>query len=234
MGSIYGNANQLSKAISAYKNGIKTDSTNQRIYYNLGIVQYKGKKYYDAEQNFIKAIRRDSTDAGSVRMYALTTFHQNKRVQALFGFCRFLQIEPNTERSAEAFNNLNNILNNGVLKSEAGYRVYPGNKAQIDAENFVLNSAVASVSSERYISPTAALTAKLNAAFKAFENAEATNYYFWYTLAGYYSKLSKTKYLEIFARVISQSNIAENAAWLKGNANKIAAYEAWMKENKSQ
>ena len=88
LGSIYGNANQFPKAISAYKNGIKTDSTNQRIYYNLGIVQYRSKQYPDAEQSFISAIKRDSADAGSVRMYALATFHQNKRADALLGFCR--------------------------------------------------------------------------------------------------------------------------------------------------
>ena len=89
MGSIYGNANQLAKAIVAYKNGIKAESTNQRIYYNLGIVQYRSKRYNDAEQSFADAIKRDSVDAGSIRMYALATFHENKRADALLGFCRF-------------------------------------------------------------------------------------------------------------------------------------------------
>ena len=56
MGSIYGNGGQLPKAIAAYKNGIKADSTNQRIYYNLGIVQYRSKLYSDAEQTFVTAV----------------------------------------------------------------------------------------------------------------------------------------------------------------------------------
>jgi tetratricopeptide (TPR) repeat protein len=221
MGSIYGNAKQLPKAIEAYKNGIKADSTNQRIYYNLGIVQYRNKLYPDAEQSFTDAIKRDTADAGSIRMYALVTFHENKRADAVVGFCRFLQLEPNTARSKEAFGNLQNILQRGSLQTEEGYEPTSATKADAFAQNKLITKVLAGFMTRKYASPTALLTAQLKELFTAF--ADKYNY------AAYYNKLSQTDNFETFVRVISQSGILENVAWVKGNVDKMSAYEAWAK-----
>jgi tetratricopeptide (TPR) repeat protein len=200
MGSIYGNAKQLPKAIEAYKNGIKADSTNQRIYYNLGIVQYRSKLYNDAEQSFADAIKRDSVDAGSIRMYALTTFHENERAEAILGFCRFLQLEPNSKRSAEAFGNLQNILQRGSLQAEAGYEPSPATKAEAMLQNRLINKVLAGFMTRRYASPTALLTAQLKELFAAFATQPKP-----YWLAGYFYKLSLTDDFPAFVKTISQS-----------------------------
>lgn len=221
MGSTYGNTKQLPKAIDAYKNGIKADSTNQRIYYNLGIVQYRSKLYTDAEQSFIDAVKRDSADAGSVRMYALTTFHENKRAEAILGFCRFLQLEPNSKRSAEAFGNLQNILQRGSLQAEEGYQPTSATKTEAFTQNKIINKVLAGFMTRKYASPTALLSAQLKELFAAFGDK--------YKYAAYYNKLSQTDYFETFVRVISQGGLPENAKWVKDNADKLNAYEAWTK-----
>jgi tetratricopeptide (TPR) repeat protein len=234
MGSIYGNAKQLSKAIDAYKNGIKADSTNQRIYYNLGTVQYRSKLYTDAEQSFVDAVKRDSADAGSIRMYALTTFHENKRAESILGFCRFLQLEPNSGRSAEAFGNLQNILQRGSLQPEEGYQPTSFTKAIAMVQNRLINKVLAGFMTRKYASPTALLTAQLKELSTAFGIMPRDKYYFWYSYADYFSKLSQTDKFETFVRVISQSTLPENAKWVKDNADKVSAYEAWAKGNKAQ
>lgn len=221
MGSIYGNSKQLPKAIEAYKNGIKADSTNQRIYYNLGIVQYRSKLYPDAEQSFVSAIKRDSADAGSIRMYALVTFHENKRADAVLGFCRFLQLEPNSGRSKEAFGNLQNILQRGNLQAEEGYQPAAATKAEAMAQNKLITKVLAGFMTRKYASPTALLTAQLKELFVAFGDK--------YKYAAYYNRLSQTDKFEAFVRVISQSTIPENAKWVKDNADKVSAYVAWAK-----
>jgi tetratricopeptide (TPR) repeat protein len=217
MGSIYGNAGQLPKAIDAYKSGIKTDSTNQRIYYNLGIVQYRSKLYTDAEQSFVDAVKRDSADAGSVRMYALATFHENKRAESILGFCRFLQLEPNSKRSTEAFGNLQNILQRGSLKTEEGYQPTSATKAEAFTQNKVINKVLSGFMTRKYASPTALLTAQLKELFAAFG--------YKYQYAAYYNKLSQTDNFETFVRVISQSELPENAKWVKENADKVTGFK---------
>ncbi|MBB5396966.1 tetratricopeptide repeat protein [Mucilaginibacter sp. AK015] len=201
MGSVYGNGKQLPKAIEAYKNGIKADSTNQRIYYNLGIVQYRSKLYEDAEQTFMNAVKLDSADAGSMRMYALTTFHENKRADAILGFCRFLQLEPNTARSKEAFGNLQNILQRGTLAPESGYQPAPATKAEAVAQNKLITKVLAGFMTRKYASATALLTAQLKELFTAFGTQPKP-----YWLAGYFYKLSQTSDFDAFVKLISQSN----------------------------
>jgi tetratricopeptide (TPR) repeat protein len=229
LGSIYGGANQLQKSIAAYSNGIKTDSTNQRLYYNLGIAQYRAKQYSDAEKGFINALKLDTGYAASQRMYALVAFHQNKRAEALLGFCRFLMLEPNTAQSAEAFGNLQNILNGGSLKPEPGYKPSYATKATADYQNKLLTKALSGFATRRYASPSELLTAQLKAVFTALGTMPKDKYYF----ADYFYKLSQTEYLPTFARLISQKTYTENAKWLKGNAERVAELDKWIKDTKT-
>jgi tetratricopeptide (TPR) repeat protein len=229
LGSIYGGANQLQKSIAAYGNGIKADSTNQRLYYNLGIAQYRAKQYNDAEKSFINALKLDTGYAASQRMYALVTFHQNKRAEALLGFCRFLMLEPNTAQSTEAFGNLQNILSGGSLKPETGYKPSLTTKATANYQNKLLTKALSGFATRRYASPNDQLTAQLKAVFTAFGTMPKDKYYF----ADYFYKLSQTEHLPTFARLISQQTYPENAKWLRDNADKVAALEKWIKGTKT-
>lgn len=227
LGSIYSAANQFPKSIKAYRNGIKIDSANQRLYYNLGITQYRAKQYGDAEQSFISAVKIDSAYAASLRMYALTAFHQNKRAEALLGFCRFLMIDPAGPQSAEAYGNLQNILNGGSLKTEPGYKPTVSVKTAAAYQNQLLSKALAGFATRRFASPTDLLAAQLKSVFCALGTAK-DKYYF----ADYFYKLSQTDNLPTYARVISQKAYPENAKWVKDNADKVAAYEAWVKHTK--
>ncbi|MEO7211691.1 tetratricopeptide repeat protein [Mucilaginibacter sp.] len=227
MGSIYQSVNQLPNAVNAYKNAIKADGSNQRIYYNLGIAYFKGKLYGEAEQTFATAIELDSSDAGSTRMYALSAFHQNKRAEATFGFCRFLMLEPNTPRSAEVYGNLQNILQGGVLKPEPGYRE-PRDMSSADPGNKVLTKALAGVANRKYATSADLLAAQLKSIFNAVGNIPVEKYAFWQSLATYFGQLTASNNLPTFARYISQSAKPESAKWLKDNPDKLSALKNWV------
>ena len=224
LGSVYGNAGQLQNAILSYQNGIKADSSNQRIYYNLGIIYFKNRQYDNAQLSFIQAIKKDVNDAGSTRMYALAAFHQNKRAEALLGFCRFLILEPNSPRSAEAFDNLQNILQGGKLAAEPGQtKIIPG---YIAAQNLLITKAMAHFTNRNNANGDI-LAGELKAIFTAL-NTPHDKDYFLYKLAGYFANLAQTDYMPAFARYISQSAVQENAKWLKDNIEKSTAAEDWM------
>ncbi len=120
LGSIYDQDHKSDKAIEAYKKGIEVNPKYQRLHYNLGIAYFRNKQYPEAEASAIEAIKLDPKHASSQRMYALVAFHQNKRIPALMAFCNFLMLEPQTARSAEAYNNIQHILQGGVLKDDKG------------------------------------------------------------------------------------------------------------------
>jgi tetratricopeptide (TPR) repeat protein len=232
MGSIYQGTGQLPNAVAAYQNAIKADSSNQRIYYNLGIAYFKGKQYTEAEGSFDTALKKDSSDAGSWRMYALATFHQNKRAQALLGFCSFLLLEPTSAKSAEAFGNLQNLLQQGVLKPEPGYKLTLIIKGLGDYQSQIIKKALAATVTRKYVTPADLLAAQLITVFDALSSMPRDKYYTWYALVDYFGKLAATDNIPAFARYISQSAKPESLKWLKDNPDKLNTLNTWLLANK--
>jgi tetratricopeptide (TPR) repeat protein len=222
MGSIYQGTGQLLNAVAAYQNAIKADVSNQRIYYNLGIAYFKNKQYDDAQTTFEQAIKIDANDAGSVRMYALSAFHQNKRADAILGFCRFLLLEPNSSRSAEAFGNLENMLQGGRLKPEPAYKPSATVLAAAVWQNETVKKALSLLTARRYASTVDLLAAQLTAIFKAASADRRV-------LNTYFAQLAFTDNMPAFARHISQNTKPESAKWLKDNPEKVAGLVDWLK-----
>jgi tetratricopeptide (TPR) repeat protein len=196
----------------------------------LGLIWFREKKYADAEKYTIDAIKLDPKNAGTQRMYALLCFHQNKRANALLGFCSFLLLEPNNPRSAEAYGNIQHILTGGTLKAEPGLPA-PVVDANTVALNAVISQSVAAAAKEKQASAADQLDAQLTTIFKAIgpltgkQNPDDffTKYY-----AGYFYQLAQSENMDAFVRLISQST-AESAQWIKDNPDKMADLGNWMK-----
>ncbi|RFZ83027.1 tetratricopeptide repeat protein [Mucilaginibacter terrenus] len=228
-GSIYGNLNRSEESIAAYKNAIAADSSNQRIYYNLGIAYFKAKEYAAAEQQFADALKRDIKDAGSARMYALATFHQNKRTEAILGFCYFLSLEPTGVRSTEAFGNLQNILQGGALKPERGYKAVA--TPYITYQNGLIVKALSVFKTRKYASQADLLAAQLDAVITKLAAAPRDKHYFWHSLADHFGKVNAAVHMPAFARYISQEALTESARWIATNAPKVASLNTWLAGN---
>jgi len=233
IGSIYDQNHQPQKAIDSYKEGIKANPTYQPLQYNLALAYFRNKQYAEAENIAQQAIKLDSTHATTMRLYALVSFHQNKRAAALLGFCSFLMLEPNTARSTEALGNINNILQGGVLKAEAGVK-----PAKPDANTLALNktitTAIAPFATRRYASAGDLLAAQLKAIFTSVGTLSAKqtgNDFFKNYFATYFNQLSQTPHMPAFARLISQTK-PESATWIKAHPQEMTDLDNWIKTTK--
>jgi tetratricopeptide (TPR) repeat protein len=195
-----------------------------------GLIYFRAKQYSEAEKCAIDAIKLDPKHAGSQRMYALVAFHQNKRAEALLGFCSFILLEPQTARSAEAYGNIQHILQGGTLKPEPGVVIQP-----LDADNTALNlaitKAVAEAGKTKYNTAADALTAQLTKIFiivGQLSEKQTGNDFFRNYLAAYFYKLAQSPNMTAFAREISLS-LPESAAWAKEHAQQMADLEGWVK-----
>jgi tetratricopeptide (TPR) repeat protein len=216
-GSIYDQNRQYAKAIAIYQEGINamnsktatppTKLESQPMFYNLSLAYFHSKQYEKAERNIEIAVLLDPADATSQRIYALACFHQNKRAEALLGFCSFLMLEPNTARSAEAYGNIQHILQGGVLKPEPGQTPF-STMAETIKLNQAVTASVKGFATRRYASAGDLLAAQLKAVFTAV-NSTITytewNSFFRERYADYFYKLSQTANMPAFARLISLS-----------------------------
>lgn len=234
LGSIYDDSRQPQKAVDAYKEGIKIAPDYQRLYFNLGITYSRDKKYPEAEAVAIKAIQLDPKHASSQRLYALVEFHQDKRANALEAFCSFIMLEPNTARSAEAYGNIQHILQGGVLKGANGQSTImlsPKDKQEDQTLNMAISMATLAGQSKK-LRGAELLEYELKAIFGvAGELAEkkTDKTFFDKAFAAYFYQLSKSNNMPAFARLISISaNKDENTKWLADNAAAAKELDNWI------
>ncbi|MDB4924688.1 tetratricopeptide repeat protein [Mucilaginibacter sp.] len=218
LGGVYDNDHQPEKAIAAYKDGLKAYPQDQSLHYNLGLAYFRGKQYGNAETEAIEAIKLDPKHANSQRMYALVTFHQNKRVNALLGFCSFLLLEPNTQRSAEAFTNMQSILKGGTLK-EDGTGILAADDIK---ERAILNAGLTAITTSaqaKKLIGTALLEYELKAIFTlAGQNADKKidKTFFDKFYAAYFYKLAQSGNMPAFTKLVANKEMGAGLMeWVK-------------------
>lgn len=233
LGSIYDNSGQSEKAIDAYRSGIRANPQYQRLYYNLGITYSRIRKYPEAEQNAIQAIKLDPTHGSSQRMYALVNFHQDKRVPALLGFCSFILLEPNTARSAEAYNNILHILQGGVLKDANGKTTIllsSKDNTEINSLNLSLSVIAISAQNKKLTGPDL-FEYELKSIFELagqLSEKKADKDFFWKYYADYFYKLAQSPNMPAFARLVSGST-PESTQWIKDHPQQMNDLYTWVR-----
>jgi len=238
LGSIYDEDHQTQKAIDTYKEGIKINPSFQGLHFNLGITYSRNKQYAEAEAEAIEAIKLDPKHASSQRMYALVTFHQNKRLNALLGLCSFIILEPNTPRSAEAYTNIQSILKGGVLKDASGRQTIilsPKDNQEIAALNMVISVTV-SQAQKKKLTGMDLLEFELKNIFTicgeiAKDDKEKS--FFDQFFAAYFYKLAKSDNIPAFTRMVSLSaNKEENTKWMTEHDVQVKAFDQWIVDTK--
>ncbi|HEY9002155.1 MAG TPA: tetratricopeptide repeat protein [Mucilaginibacter sp.] len=234
LGSIYDNDHQTQRAIEAYQNGIQVNPKYQRLYYNLGLTYFRNKQFAEAETNAIEAIKLDPKHGSSLRMYALVTFHQNKRVNALMGFCSFLLLNPQGPQAAEAFGNIQHILQGGVLKDASGKNTImlsPNDEKENGALNLAISMVVLSGQNKK-LTGMDLLEYELKSIFtmagEASEKKTDKDFYNRF-FADYFYKLAKSDNMPAFTRLVSLSaKKDENIKWMSEHDDQVKALDSWL------
>jgi len=202
----------------------------------LGLIYFKNKRYAEAETATVSAIKIDPKHASTQRMYALVSFHQNKRAQAFLGFCSFILLEPNTARSAEAYGNMQHIIQGGSLKAEPGEMQSHAIEANVNALNEAITQALAYYRGKKLDSPGNLLNARLIAIFTSvgkLAEKQTGNDFFRNYLAAYFYKLAQSPNMPAFARLVSASE-RESADWIKAHPQQMADLDNWMKNTERE
>lgn len=233
LGSIYDNDHQTQKAIEAYKNGIQVNPKYQRLYYNLGLTYFRNKQFAEAETNATEAIKLDPKHASSLRMYALVTFHQNKRVNALMGFCSFLLLNPQGPQAAEAFGNIQHIFQGGILKNASGKNTIilsPKGNQENEAMNLAISMAAVTGKNKK-LTGMDLLQYELKSIFtiagETIEKKTDKDFYDKF-FADYFYKLAKSDNMPAFTRLVSLSaNKDANTKWMSEHEEQVKALDNW-------
>jgi tetratricopeptide (TPR) repeat protein len=235
LGSIYDDANEFKKSIESYGEAIKINANYPQIYYNLGLTFFRAQQYSGAEACAVEAITRNPKHASSQRMYGLVTFHQDKRVNALLGLCSFILLEPTGTRAAEAYGNIQHILQGGVLVTKGDTNnVIPTDQLK---ENNTLNIGIQLATSSakaKNLAGIDALEYDMKSIFTfagelSAKKAENEKTFVDKFFVSYFYKLAQSNNMTTFAHTVAATSDPKEAAWLKAHPEQLGALNEWVK-----
>jgi tetratricopeptide (TPR) repeat protein len=249
LGSIYDDKKDFEKAIGYYQQGIIAFPDYQRLRFNIGISYLRQKKYPEAEQAAIKAIELDPKHASSQRVYALAMYGQNKGVAAIMGFCSFLILEPQTQRSAEAYQYIQKIIQSKVKVDTAkgankAMTIYVQDNKGADTDEFTLETflsmaaAMPTIDTIKNQSGVDILNEQLNSIFKIageLSSKRKVKDFFWKFYADFFYQLSKSDNMPAFVRLVSLTGYRDdNLKWFKDNNDKLTSLSNWVTNTKRE
>lgn len=114
-GSVLDLQGKPKESIAMYKDACKKFPSSHLMYYNLALTLYNSNgSVKEIEKTLQSAIACKSNHASSHLLLGYLMHDQQKRVQALLAFYRFLLLEPNGKRSANVYKLLVKLLKKGV------------------------------------------------------------------------------------------------------------------------
>lgn len=231
------------KAIEAYKAGIKISPNMGMLHFNLAITYRNTGKLEEARTSLKKSVALNPTHPGSHLVLGNTFLNGGYRTPALLAIGRFLVLEPNSERSLDAYKTFQELLRGGVSAGEK-----PGDlnitlamnskkdEGDFDAIDVAMGLAKAgdTLEENKGKSPPQLAVVQLNTFFailSEMDQKENKSKFVFEYYVPYYSELQKRKYVEPFYYYISRSsNNPEIKVWLDGNFRKVSEFLTWSKQ----
>lgn len=227
------------ESIKLFEKAIKNEGDHYLLHYNLGLNHYKLGQLDDAEKHVIKAIESNSNHASSHNMLAYIQNQKGNTVQTLLALHYFLFLEPDSNRSIDAYMLLHDKFGGNVTKDK--------NKPN------TINISISSLGGDSDFGAAELMVGMLEASKTLEENEgktddemfiENTDSFFtvlgelkkkkhkdiWWTFyTTFFYELAKSDHMETYCQYINQSGDNDSRKWMQDNQEKINAFGDWLK-----
>ena len=235
---IMGKARQ---AVDIYKRAISIDPAQNMFYYNMGIAWLRLDDLQKAENSFVASLRLNPDHASSHYALADMYMQRGQQIPAILLLCKFLIIEPNSERSLIALDRLAQALAAGVSQEDdknISVNIF-GLSDKTDnpfssIEMFYKLSRVSRYNDENKDKSEIELRENELSALLSFmdkKDLKDENTFMQKYLISYFSDLAKAGQTETFIYYIHQAWDDKTVQqWLRLNWPRIEAFEKWKQQ----
>ncbi len=236
----FANQNKTDEAIKILKTAIAELGDEYLLHFNLALNYYKKKDIENARFHVRKAIDANKTYSGAFLLNAYVTSDMGLWVRSILSFQMFLLLEPDSERSQNAFQEmlqLMQIVEEGKDPVQRSfYQIQTGITPKPKTEKINLSSKDGLDRKELYeeIQATLQELKKSNPKAGEFEKFEAVNKAliqwldkeqvnatsidtFWTFYVPFFTQIEKSKYYDAYTHYISVSYFPESSEWWNKN-----------------
>ena len=228
------------KAVEVYKAGIKNLPPSFILHYNLAVTYSRMNNFDEARAELKKAAALNPKHPSSHFLLS-TIFYKDKfRTPALFAACRFLILEPNSQRSGTALQIVQNVMQGGVAQGKNSTEI----NVFIDPSPRKEEGDFSSIEMFMGLAKAASLTEKnkgksemqlrvegFNSIFTMLEESQSKadrSKFTWSYYVPYFLEMKKRGLIEPFVYIIYlPSNDPDVRSWLQQNSNRVREFLAW-------
>jgi len=220
--------NRINDAIKLLNEAIDRCGDEYLLHYNLGLSYFKTKNLRFAIAHLRKAIEVDTTHSSAFLLYAYTLNDADKWIQSFLSFHFFLLLEPNTDRSKDAFGEMMDMLttqnpaNSPRLLPEDGID-------QKKIYDFIQSNKPKSNDTEIQFAYFQELTRKIILYLSQIQN-DTRRGLMWDFFVPIYSEILASGYLETYCRYISASYYPSSLEWWNKHPEQVDKFIAWFEE----
>lgn len=244
LGSAYDELGQRDKAVEVYKHGIKLFPGTYLLHYNLALTYRRIAKESEAREETKQSALLNPDHPSSQLMLAHIYMNAAYKTPALLAACRFLVMEPRSQRSAVALDIIRRVLDGNVSRGKNAKTINifidekPSKTDEGDfgrVELFYPLLKAASMTEKNQNRTQAELTVEsfskiLKLLDETPPRANDSRFPVRYYLP-YYAEMSKRGYVEPFAYYILQSSGMPGVSeWLAQHHDKVSEFLTWSKK----
>jgi tetratricopeptide (TPR) repeat protein len=244
----YGNGLDAQKktieSIAIYDDGIKAFPDYYQLYFNKAVTLLIADRPDEAQTVLEKAIVLNPDHPGSQNAMVKALIFTKKNVPALLVLCRFLILEPESERASENLKSLQKILMGNVEKtSEKSMTINISPDILDDSKkkkdnNFSQTDLLLAFSGAMDLeeifkneNEMERLKRKLGSVFSSIKDAKKGNSgFFWKFYAPYFIELYNQNFTETLAYIsFASTNNTKALTWLEFHRKEIDSFYEWNK-----
>lgn len=222
---------KVNDAIKLLSEAIEKCGDEYLLHYNLGLSYFKNKDTKSAITHLRKAIEIDTTHSSAFLLYAYALNDANKWIQSFLSFQFFLLLEPNTDRSKEAFSEMFDIINTNLPESSPRLLQEDG-VDQYKVYNAIKEYKLTSNSDEDKFAYFEKVTKKI--IFILAQNQDDSRRgLLWDFFVPVYNEILTSGYVDAYCRYVSVSSIPSSLEWWSNNKNKVDKFITWFEEGQN-
>lgn len=219
---------KLDQSIKLLNEAVEKYGDEYLLHYNLGLCYFKAKNLKLSIFHLQKAIEIDTTHPSAFLLYASALNDSGRWIQSFLSFQFFLLLEPNTDRSKDAFEEMYDIL---TQKLEPGVPRLVSEDG-IDRQRIYdqLRNIQPKIEDQRFqyaFYEQASHMIFLNLAQLQDDSRKGILWDFYVPI---YSAILQSGYFDTYCRYISVSYFPGSLEWWNSNTEKVDGFISWFEE----
>ncbi len=241
-GSALDDEGKPEEALKVYDNGLAAFPDHYLLHFNKGLTYARLKKYNEAAACYKSALQLNPLHASS--NYQLGSLYQkSNRIASLLAYLTFVVCEPQSERSKQAYDAVQEIVYRNISKDGKNTTITlspdflnRSEKKQMP-DDFstaeLMFSLVGSMDNAKGMDSLAKTAAgkfdfKLQMLIGSLsEGAKQHSGFFWEHYVPFFSDLKKEGYTGVLSNLLYFSKDAGAQSWMESNREKVDAFYKW-------